>query len=285
MTTQHKQTLIINSSNKKSDNTFEYVLPSNYIFKKNDTVALESISLYNSFFNIESNRGNNKISLIWNADTTVQYDYIVPDGNYSVEQLNFWLQSKMAYDNLYLLNDDGDIIYYAEIQIESSIYGISNTLYPLPTSANATTLGYTKPASATWDFPVSDKTPQLIIPIALGTLLGFSANTYPNTVQNSIQYFTSNLVPQLSPVNSIIICSNLLNSEFSNPSNVLSSIALNKAFGKLLNYEFSDPTQYNINPSSYSSIIISFYDQIYDKLYIRDNDVVIRLTIQINEDK
>ena len=207
-----KQTLIINSQNKKDYNSFEYVLPNNIIFNKNDKISLESISLYNSFFNIEASRGNNVISLIWNADTTIQYNYVIPDGNYSVSQLNLWLQSKMAYDNLYLINNDADIVYYAEIQTEAILYSISLTLFPLPTSANAAILEYNKPTGATWDFPVSDKTPQLIINTGIGKLLGFTNNTYPLITQSENQFYTSNTVPQLSPVNSIIISCNLLNS-------------------------------------------------------------------------
>ena len=285
MSTNTKQTLILNSQNKKDFNSFEYVLPSNVQFKKNDKLALESISLYNSFFNIEASRNNNLVTLTWNADSIVEYNYVIPDGNYSVTQLNLWLQSKMAYDNLYMLTVDSEIVYYAEINTEPSLYATSLTLYNLPTSANATILSYTIPAGASWTFPVTnDKTPLLTLNIALGKLLGFTNGIYPTVVQTTTQIFMSDLVPQLSPTNSIILCCNLLNSAYSNPSNVLSSLPLKESFGRLMDFVFSDPTLYNISPSSYRVITVTFYDQLYQKLNILDNDVIIRLTLEISEE-
>jgi len=280
-----KHTLILNSTNKINDNTYQYRLPNNITLSKNDKIGLESLSIYNSFFNIEASRGNNTISLIWNANTTVQYDWVIPDGNYSLDQLNLWLQSKMAYNNLYLINSDGDIVYYVEFLIEATKYAISLTCFPLPTSANATTLGYVKPSGATWNFPVSDKTTQITLSTGLGKLLGFTPSTYPNSIQSTTQVFYSDSAPQLSPVNSIIICCNLLNNSLAIPNNILSSMPLIKNFGELMNYQFDSPTLINVAPSSYSTITIGFFDQLYQKLYIRDQDVIIRIIIEINEEQ
>lgn len=60
MTSKH--TLILNSTNKTNDNTFTYRLPNNLLLSKNDRIGLESLSIYNSFFNITASRSNNTIS-------------------------------------------------------------------------------------------------------------------------------------------------------------------------------------------------------------------------------
>jgi len=282
MTSKH--TLIFNSTNKVNDSTFTYRLPNNIEFNKNCKIGLESMSIYNSFFNIEASRGNNTISIIWNANTTVQYDYVIPDGNYSVDQLNLWLQSKMAFDNLYCIDGDSNIVYFVEILTEPTMYGISLTCYALPTSANATILGYIKPSGASWSFPVSDKTTQVIINSGLSKLLGFAVATYPNAIQTTTQVNYSSLTPQMSPVNSIIVCCNLLNNTFAIPNNVLSSMPLIETFGHLMNYQFDSPTLYNVQPSSYSQISISLFDQYYTRLVVRDPDVVIRITLEFSDE-
>jgi len=77
-------TVILNSNNKTSDNTFTYEFPSSVKFKPDAKVALQSISLYNSIFNIEASRRNNKFTINWKGATPSVHNFVIEDGNYSI---------------------------------------------------------------------------------------------------------------------------------------------------------------------------------------------------------
>ena len=64
------KTIILNSSNyvQGSGNQFSVAFPGNGVkFNSGDKIAVAGIAVYNSTFNITAARGNNKISVIWNA--------------------------------------------------------------------------------------------------------------------------------------------------------------------------------------------------------------------------
>ena len=75
------RTIILNSSNYNSNNTFLYKFPSSIDMKPTDKIGIQSISLFNSFFNITSALMNNLMTLVWpcytpTGTTTVLNGYI-----------------------------------------------------------------------------------------------------------------------------------------------------------------------------------------------------------------
>ena len=156
--------IVINSSNfvKNSGNTFIYSLPSSVKLTTKSKVGVAAISVYNSTFNISASRGNNVITFIWNSATTTSYTYTIPDGYYSVSDLNFFLQSKMFGDNLYVFSNNGaNVVYFMEIVLNSVQYATQINSYYLPLTGEAVSLGYTKPSGATWAFLSANRTPQI----------------------------------------------------------------------------------------------------------------------------
>lgn len=275
-------TIIFNSTNQKSDNRFEYILPTNIQFKDGDTISVSNLAIYNSFFNIEAARGNNKFSIIWNANTSVQYDAIIPNSFLDVTALNYYIQDFCLKNDLYMndLANPDKKIFYINIMTNPSTYSCSLDIFPLPTAAQATALGYTVPAGASWSLPVSAKTPQFITKGSFGNLLGFSAATFPLAIESTIQYFASTSVPKIALVNSILVGCNLINSAVSNNSNLFTSIPIKTQFGGLIDYIQSNPILSSITPSTYSKIVIEFYDQNYNPLKILDNEITLMLSIQ-----
>ena len=155
-----------------STNTFIYNLPSSARFTNKSRCGLVSLSVYNSTFNITQSRGNNTVTFIWNASTPVSYTWTIADGYYSASDLNSWLQSQMYSNNFYTTSNNGtNVIYFYEIVQNSVRYSIRLNSYYIPTSANATTLGYSQPSGATWAYPASNKTPQLTFGQPLAVLL------------------------------------------------------------------------------------------------------------------
>lgn len=276
-----KYQLLINSKNKDKNvsNKFVYQFPSNIFFEDTDRIGLASISIYNSFFNITETLQNNKITISWLGTI---YNWIIPDGNYNANQLNYWLQSKMAFENLCLITSTGKIVYYIEIGTQPEQYAISLTVYPIPTATEASDLGYVQPSGATWSFPVSAETPLFTITDEFSTLIGFNLGTYPSNVQSITQIILSSTAPQLSPSNSMLITCNLINSKFSQVPNILTSVPLKANFGSLIDTDYPSPTLLNIAPGYYSELTLNFFDQNFKALPIIDNDVIIRIVLDIS---
>ena len=174
--------IILNSSNyvAGSNNSYIYTLPSTQKFTNKSKIGVMSLSVYNSTFNIQASRGNNTLTFIWSAATPVTYNWTIPDSYMAANDLNNWFQSQFIANNLYVtVNNGNQNVYFFEIVQNSVRYSLQLNAYFLPTSATATTLGYTQPSGATWSYPTSNKTPQLTFNSAFGNLIGFSAQTYP----------------------------------------------------------------------------------------------------------
>ena len=272
--------LIINSSNyvAGSNNKYVYNLPSSWKSEDGDQIGVSSVSLYNSTFNITFQRGSNQITFIFLG---TNYTFTFPNGYYSASDMNYFLQQQCILNNLYLTaNAASTNIYFIEITTNSVQYSISFNFYPIPTSAQATTLGYTKPSGATWNFPATSACPQAIINSAFGSLIGLNAGTYPPTTSQTtaIQYL-STMSPNISPVDSYIITCSMINSPYSIPNNSLYSIPLNASLGRLVTSSPSQIVFNDIAPNIYNQITFQFYDQLFNPLYLNDYDLVLTIVI------
>ena len=195
--------------------------------------------------------------------------------------MNYFLQQQCIINNLYCTANSGSSnIYFIEITTNAVQYSVSLNLYPIPTSAQAVTLGYTKPTGATWSFPGTAYCPQAIITQPFGNLIGLNAGTYPPTTSQTtaIQYLSTN-PPNISPVDSYIITCSMINSPYSIPNNSLYSIPLNASLGKLVTFSPSQIVFNDISPNVYNQITIQFYDQLFNTLYLNDYDLVLTLVI------
>ena len=275
------KTLVINSSNYiiGSNNKFVYRFPNTQTFEAGSSIGLSSISIYNSTFNVEKNRGNNVIQIIWLGTT---YTIIIDDGYYNVSDLNFKIQQFCILNNLYLLSNSGsNIIYFVELVMNSVRYSVQLNLYALPTSTQASTLGYSLPPTANWTFPTIATTPQLnIVSQTFGNLIGLNFGTYPVMTQTTTQSFLSTTTPIISPVNSYIMTCNLLNSKYSIPNTTFFSLPLSGSLGTLITSNVSSIVYNMINPQSYNEIVITFFDQYFNALILHDFDCTITLAIK-----
>lgn len=271
--------LIINSSGLQSstfNNTYRYTFPQGSVQFKNSKVAVSNINIYYSWYNITSTFNNNSFSFIFpNAGGTTTYTVNIPDGYYSISELNSYLQQYCITNNLYLINSSGDYVYYLEFITNSTYYSIQFNAYPVPTVLPA---GWTDPG---FSFPVASTTPRLVVPSTnFQNLIGFNAGTYPTPAQATTYSKLSDFTPQVSPTQSIILACSLLNNKYSNPSTILYSFtASNTNFGSIIE---SSPNQYSfvdIQDGSYPYFEISLFDQDYQPLQINDTNLVVQLLI------
>jgi hypothetical protein len=245
---------------------------------KDQQVALKSISLYYAWDNISAAQQNNTFSYIWHTSSgTTTHTVTIPDGSYSIDDLNSYLQSVMIANGHYLVNDSGDHVYYIEFLTNAVYYAVQLNCLALPTSLPS---GYTNPASMT--FPATALTPRIVIPATnIRDILGLSEGTYPATPQTTDYSTYSSTAPQVSPTQSIVMTTNLISSGLTNPPNVLYSFTPSgTSFGSIIDRQPSSPLWLDVTPGYYQSVEVQFFNQDYSQLVIKDPNVVIILAIR-----
>ncbi len=123
----------INSTHYVGNNLYRLKLPKAVEFKKGDKLSLYSFSMYNSFYNIsQSQYQNTNITFTWfNGDI---YNWTIPDGYYSLSDLNLWLQQRFILNKLYCVNsNNSQNIYFVRFQtIKLKLMFISCLLVLMP---------------------------------------------------------------------------------------------------------------------------------------------------------
>ena len=188
------RTLIINSSNvvaNTNNSVYQYNFPGgNVQFVKGQKLALGSIQMYYSTFNITAAQGNNQFSYIWVDGREITIT--VTDGFYDISTLNNFLHFVMLQQGHYLLDTAGNYYYFitmvvntATYQIEVNCFPMSLTTYPIATytvgahtTSTITTSSPTSPVS--WSRPTASITPMFrVLANNFRNIVGLAAGYYP----------------------------------------------------------------------------------------------------------
>jgi hypothetical protein len=279
--------------------------------KKGQKVALASVQMYYSTFNISAAQGNNVFNYVWFDGTTNVIT--IPDGFYDADGLNNYLRFEMLANKHYLTTiATGEIVYFLAISTNSTFYSIqldcfimNTTLFPAAT--------YALPAGATWVVPTGAASPCPMFQIlnnAFKEIIGFAVGFYPQgnpqppntpavvpygtttygaapTYIQAPAYTTnqafiskdSGLVPQITPLSSYILTCNLVNNTFAVPNNLLYSFAPVGAFGSQFTIA---PNQYvfiDANDGLFTAFELRFTDQNNFPVAIQDPNYVIMIII------
>ena len=188
------RTLIINSSNvvpNTNNSVYKYNFPAgNVEFIKGQKLALGSIQMYYSTFNITSAQGNNTFSYIWVDGREITIT--IPDGFYDITTLNDFLHFVMIQQGHYLTDTTGAYFYFLNFVINSATYQININAYPMSLATypvatysigNYATSTITTSSPATpvpWSRPTAAITPMVrILANNFRNIVGFPAGYYP----------------------------------------------------------------------------------------------------------
>jgi len=188
------RTLIINSSNvvpNTNNSVYRYNFPAgNVEFSKGQKLALASIQMYYSTFNITAAQSNNQFSYIWVDGREITIT--IPDGFYDINSLNDYLHFVMIQQGHYLLSTAGDYFYFltfivnpATYQININAYPISLATYPVASytigaSSTATITSSSPSTPVPWSRPTNPITPMVrILANNFRNIVGYSAGFYP----------------------------------------------------------------------------------------------------------
>ena len=287
--------ITLNSSNVSNTQTniFNYTFPSGSVNFKKSRIAVQSIIIPYSWLNVNGTVYNNAaIQLIFPvrisaSNTTATINITIPNGFYTVTQLNQYLQSQMISSGYYLVNASSQNVYYLEIVANTQLNNAQLNCYVVPTSLPAT---YSYGATGTWGAAgigsfntTANLVPQLVtLNNNFGSLIGFAASTtFPASNSSSTTVSsTSSIVPQITPVQSIYVGCSLVRNIYSNPTNIVANVALTSSYATNILYNPQEFVWLPILEGNFPSFQVIFYDQAYNSLPIIDTNLTINLLVE-----
>ena len=269
--------LSLNTKHYQGNGVYEYKFnPSDF---QDCTISLFSFAMNNSLFNIKEKYNNNKFSITW-IDNTV-YNFVIPDGYYEFEDINTYIEQQCLLNGLYLTKDSGTkTIFFISLSTNPSSYKTQIDTYAVPTSSQASTLGYSKPSSA-WSYPTIATTPQITFSTGLLEMLGMTVNTTFPPAQLSTDYtYLSDTYPKLLKIFAMFIACNMCDSKLNIHPRILTQIPISVKYGSLINVSNTMLSQLPIRSGQYDSVRIELLDQDYNPLELNDPEFSLVLLIE-----
>lgn len=271
-------------------NTYVYTFPAPVTFYEGDSLALAGLACYLCWFNITAAFNNNKFTYYWFDSTHdyasggVQYDVTIPDGWYSIETLNEYLQFVMINNSTYLV-DSSNYVYYLEFVYNTTYNRLQLVSYALPTALPA---GYSYPTGATWLLPAAATCPvlEVLSDNSFSDIIGFDAGLYPSTYQSS-DWTTlgQNESAFHAGQSSMLVTCNLVRNTFALPSTLLAAVSIiGKDFGDIIDFTPGTYAYVPIQAGQQTDLIISLYDQDFTPLKLERQVLTIYLLYKRKDD-
>jgi hypothetical protein len=281
-------TLVINNgnlSNPNTNGTYTYnFIGGGFTIDNDMEVMLSSAQIPYSIFNITSAYNNNKFTLSFptgaSASSYTNFNVVIPDGFYTLDDFNTYMQQFAISNGLYLINATGDNVYYYGFYVNQTSYAIQILLYTVPRSLP---VGWSQPTNwIGYSTHTADRTPfiSILSNNNFDDFIGFIPGLYPSVLPQTTNYSVlSNKKPPIaSYVNSIIVHCSLVNNPVVSPSDILDAFQIQGAtFGQNINYQPSVEKYVKLTKGSYSSMIITLTDQNNNIIYLNDPNILLTL--------
>ena len=231
---------------------------------RNEQIALQHLALHYSWNNLTA-AFNNLTGCSYRWVDGQEYPVNYPEGFYEIENLNEYLHFTMRQNGHYLLDADGQEVFYLRFQLNQVYYAVTVTSTPVPSALPA---DWSNPQGV----PLSGLAPQLLIGNTnWGKLIGFPPGSYPSAQGSSQSQFNSPIPPVISPVTVVqVICDWVNDGRFTTKPSVIASFVPDVPFGALISYTPMTLSFYDVIESYYSGISLRLVDQDYRPLAIKD---------------
>ena len=292
------RTLVLNNNNvvqNGQNNTLVYRFPTTPKFY-NNYVAVASVSMYYSWFNIADSYNNSTFRYTWVDGNT--YDITIPNGLYEVSTLNQFLQYKMIENAHYLIdNATGQNVYFLEILVNDARYKVQVNQFVVPTLAVFTAslaATYTAPLGFAYS-PVSGvnvRYPGINFGYngsKLGDILGFVTNSNVSDGLIAIPspwYFQaasptaySSTTPNIQPNSSVLLSVSSVDNPYASPTSVIYSITPSVAVGTIIADKPPQLLWNKLINGAYSQLTITLLGTDLRPLAIQDGAMTIILAI------
>ena len=294
--------IVMNQNNLVQDgqnNKLIYRFP-NSINLSNKYIAVTSISMFYSWFNILATSSNNTLSYTWTVGAvTTTYTVTIPDGLYEISQLNAYLQWVSIQNGTYLIDASGDNVYYLELLVNPTRYAVQLNTFLVPTSLP---VGYTQPSNFP-GYPSQTFNPIVTFPSAFNAIVGYPAgfasnnnvnDAYvPPTASSSNNYvsknttgpvgtlsYLSNTAPQVQPNNNVLFSLSTINNPYAQPGSIIYSLNPNVNAGEQI---YVSPPNFMWNKlldGTYSELRLTLLGTNLQPLIINDPNMTILLSIK-----
>jgi len=255
----------------------------------NHSIALASLTLYSCWFNVTAALGNNKLSLtIYPADAyTFTYSIVIPDGSYSVANLNSYLQYWAIQNSLYLIDANGDYVYFLNIAVNAVRYAIEIQSFSCPYNGDIATLpvGYTLPVG----FPVAPAVglswnAVLTVPVGMSEYLGQAVNfsTDANSGNTTTLAYLSTICPQINPNPNVMVSITGISNKYAASPIIYSFSSAGTPFGSMIQERPNELLWNTLNSGNYNEIRVSFLGTDFRPLPLLDPSITLLLAIKSN---
>jgi hypothetical protein len=274
-------TLILNSSNlsdQVNKNVYEYKFTTgNFKLPEGSLITLSSVELPYSVQNITQQYNNYYFTLFWRFSPALDagLGIIIPDGFYSIDDLNKFLELTFIQNGWYLIDSNGSNVYFFTLSYNTTYYRIMATFYEIPQVLPPL---WTAPAGFVGFATVPGMSILFDVPnTGFSTYAGFSPGQYGG-VPTAIN---GDMVPLGSTVNSFIVRCSLVENPVSIYSDILDSFSIGQTtYGANIQYVPPYQKWLKARAGVYSSFNISFFDQNVQTVRLLDTNLLISILIK-----
>ena len=279
-----------------SNSELVYKFP-NSVVLKDKYIALSSISMFYSWFNITQVYANNTFSYTWtHGTTTTTYQVNIPDGLYEINDINNFVQYTCINNGTYwsILNQN---YYPFELLVNANRYAVQLNTFMIPTSTPSDAV--TPPNFPGW--PTTQQNSVVIFPsnfnIIVGYTAGFSSDpnlnnnfSPPNGAGKSQNFvsksptgtisYLSNFAPEVQPNSNVLVNISNINNPYSVPSSVIYSLTPSVKIGEQI---FDTPPNFmwtKMIDGTYNELRLILKGTDGNSLQIQDPNMTILLTIR-----
>ena len=258
-----------NITDTTKNSTFEYEFPNSVNFKDME-IALINASLYYSWFNISDELSNRTFSYQYTVGvTTTTRTFTLDEGLYEISDINSALQFDFIAAGLYLVDSNGDNVYYAEFLVNSVKNSIDINTYAVPTSLPS---GFTEPSNFV-GYPTATYNVNIQMAANFNNIVGYASDFETGLASGGgvTLSFNSTKSPNVNPNSSVLVEIDIIDNPFGVPSNIIYAIVPNVGVGSLI---YVSPSEYSYN---------SIKNGIYNKLRLRLLNKDTLLPLKIND--
>lgn len=293
------RTVVLNNNNvlqNGQNNTLIYNFPTTASFDKS-YVAVASVSMYYSWFNIAAKYANNVLSYTWTIGGVSTEYYVggttfpstalayIPDGLYEVATLNQLLQYTMIGNGHYLINSaTSQNVYFVEIIVNDARYRVQVNTFNVPTALPA---GYSAPGTFA-GYPTVVTSPAVYIPsTGIGKILGFDVSApvpyIPETTGGvALAAGSSTLspsTPNIQPNSSVLVSVDKVDNPYASPTSVVYSVTPSVAVGAIIADKPPQLLWNKLIRGQYSQLRVTLLGTDLSLLSIQDGAMTIILAI------
>jgi hypothetical protein len=249
---------------KFSNNQVSLSLQSSWTPKSNQ-VAVDSVQIYYSWRNLTAAKNNSSYQYLWNG---VSFPVNMQDGNYTFTDFNAYLQQVMVANGHYLIDANGNNVYYLNWTVNPTYYCLSLTATNVPASLPTGSING-------GNVVFNSLCPQVVIPATnITTYTGFAAGNYPATQSASIS-ITNGGVPAVTDITAVnVLCNFTKDDGFTSNAQILCTFSPNESGaipgGQITFRPFLSAWQ-PVADGKFDRLIFTFTDQQFRPLQILDS--------------